>query len=417
MGFAVCIIAKCVEYPEGGRPQSQGKPHGGSAFLIGERQCALQESSDSGFLSWLSFQSNQQCYFDHGPLSVDNENAPCTIGRKPASGETAEYGMVLAMLVHVLALHGAFDLGLSALLDTIGTANDLAASLTPRTAAIKVTVAGVRRRVVTARGFRVPLIATSVLPQPDAVLLPALGEKTPATLSERLTQRDVTDAGGVLREWSQSGAWIGAACTGTFVLADSTLLDGHDATTSWWLAPLFRQRYANIELDETRVLVNSGPFVTAGAALAHIDLALGLIRRRSPSLAALTANYLLNEPRYSQAGFIVSDQLAHNDPMIERFEIWARLHLAKGFSLSEAARSAGTSERTLARRLRSVLGKSPLSYFQDLRVERAVHRLRTSNASVDRIASEIGYSDGVTLRTLLRRKLGRGIREIRSRRG
>jgi transcriptional regulator GlxA family with amidase domain len=324
--------------------------------------------------------------------------------------------MVLAMFVHVLTLQGAFDLGLSALLDTIGTANDLAASLTPPTAAIKVTVAGVRRRVHTARGFSVPLTATAMLPQPDAVLLPALGEKTPATLSERLTQRDVADAGGVLREWSQRGAWIGAACTGTFVLADSTLLDGHDATTSWWLAPLFRQRYANIELDESRVLVNSGPFVTAGAALAHIDLALGLIHRRSPSLAALTANYLLSEPRYSQAGFIVSDQLAHNDPMIERFEIWARRRLAKGFSLSDAARSAGTSERTLARRLRSVLGKSPLSYFQDLRVERAVHRLRTSNASVDRIAAEIGYSDGVTLRTLLRRKLGRGIREIRSRR-
>jgi transcriptional regulator GlxA family with amidase domain len=69
----------------------------------------------------------------------------------------------------------------------------------------------------------------------------------------------------------------------------------------------------------------------------------------------------------------------------------------------------------LARRLRTVLGKSPLSYFQDLRVERAVHLLQTSTASVDRIASEIGYSDGVTLRTLLRRRLGRGVRELRSR--
>jgi hypothetical protein len=79
------------------------------------------------------------------------------------------------------------------------------------------------------------------------------------------------------------------------------------------------------------------------------------------------------------------------------------------------APTAAIDERPLARRLRTVLGKSPLSYFQDLRVERAVHLLQTSNTSVDRIASEIGYSDGVTLRTLLRRKLGRGVREIRSR--
>jgi transcriptional regulator GlxA family with amidase domain len=165
------------------------------------------------------------------------------------------------------------------------------------------------------------------------------------------------------------------------------------------------------------MLVSSGSFVTAGAALAHIDLALGLVRRQSPALAALTARYLLIEPRASQATFVIPDHLAHNDPIVERFEHWARHHLAQGFSLAAAARSVGTSERTLARRLRNVLGRSPLSYFQDLRVERAVHLLQTSNTSVDRIAAQIGYSDGVTLRTLLRRKLGRGVRELRARNG
>jgi transcriptional regulator GlxA family with amidase domain len=319
------------------------------------------------------------------------------------------------MQVVVLALQGAFDLGLSALLDTLGTANELASSMDVPAAAINVTLVGVRRRVHTARGFSVPVVAAAKSRRPDAVLLPALGEKMPAALTERLTHPDVADAAGTLREWAQGGAWIGAACTSTFVLADSTLLDGHGATTSWWLAALFRRRYPRIGLDESRMLVSSGAFVTAGAALAHIDLALGLIRRQSPTLATLTARYLLIEPRASQATFIIPDHLAHNDPLVERFEHWARRRLAQGFSLSDAARSAGTSERTLARRLRTVLGKSPLSYFQDLRVERAVHLLQTSDASVERIASEIGYSDGVTLRTLLRRRLGRGVRELRSR--
>jgi transcriptional regulator GlxA family with amidase domain len=65
--------------------------------------------------------------------------------------------------------------------------------------------------------------------------------------------------------------------------------------------------------------------------------------------------------------------------------------------------------------MHAALGKSPLVYFQDLRVERAVHLLKTSNASVDQIASEVGYAEGVTLRALLRRRLGRGVREIRQR--
>ena len=109
-----------------------------------------------------------------------------------------------------------------------------------------------------------------------------------------------------------------------------------------------------MRLDESHMLVKSGRFVTAGAALSHMDLALWLIRQHSPKLADVTAKYLS---------------------------------------------------------LHAVLGKSPLSYFQSLRVERAVHLLKTGNESVEEIAARVGYADGVTLRTLLRRRRVRsGIR-------
>ena len=117
----------------------------------------------------------------------------------------------------------------------------------------------------------------------------------------------------------------------------------------------------------------------------------------------------------SQSIFAIPDHLAHADPVVERFERWARHKLSKGFSLSEAASAVGASERTLSRRLRAVLGKSPLSYFQDLRVEHAVHRLRTSNDSIELIAAQVGYADGTTLRLLLRRKIGRAVSELRLR--
>jgi transcriptional regulator GlxA family with amidase domain len=318
------------------------------------------------------------------------------------------------MRIYVLALDGVFDTGLSAILDTLGTADELAAQSSSRPPArSSVRLVGVRRHVRTFQGLTVPVTPAARLPRPDVAVVPALGCKTPETVRSALARPDVAELCPLLRRWAGAGALLTAACTGTFVLAESALLDGQSATTTWWLAPLFRERFPRVELDGSRMIVESGRYVTAGAALAHFDLALWLVRQRSPALAALVARYLLVDARPSQGVYAIPDHLAHSDPIVERFEHWARGRLAERFSLGAAARAAGVSQRTLARRLERVLGKSPLAYVHDLRVERAIHLLRTSDASVDAIAGEVGYTDGVTLRTLLRRKTGRGVRELR----
>ena len=334
---------------------------------------------------------------------------------KRTSGINDNYDINIAMRIYVLALNEVFDSGLTTLLDTFRMANDLAESAGIPTARFDVTVVGVSSRVFTRHGLSVPVRSAARLARPDVAIVPALGATMPDTLRVALDRRDTRDAQALLHRWSGKGSLVGAACTGTFVLAGTTLLNGHRATTSWWLGPFFRERFPQVVLDDSQMIVGSSRFVTAGAALAHLDLALWLIRRRSPALAALTARYLVIDSRPSQAAFMIPDHLAHSDPLVEQFERWARRKLPDGFSLSEAAQAAMTSERTLARRLQSVLGKSPLAYFQDLRVERAVHLLQTTAASVDQIASQVGYSDGVTLRTLIRRKIGRGVRELRVR--
>ncbi|NYH27512.1 GlxA family transcriptional regulator [Paraburkholderia bryophila] len=317
------------------------------------------------------------------------------------------------MNITVLTLEGVFDTGLAIVLDALTTANELSALQAWPGEPFQVSVAGVRRKVKSAQGLSVPVRPLADCPAPDLVIVPALGYKMPESLQAALARADVAEAAVALRGWAETGVRIAAACVGTFVLAESGLLAQHNATTTWWLAPLFRQRYPSVRLDTSHMLVNSGQFVTAGAAFSHIDMTLWLIRQASPELATLVANYLVVDSRPSQSAYIISDHLSHADPLVERFDRWARAHLDKGFNLDAAANELATSKRTLARRVRDVLGKTPVSHVQDLRIERAVHLLKTSSNSVDRIADMVGYADGVTLRTLLRRRLRKGIREIR----
>ena len=318
------------------------------------------------------------------------------------------------MRIAILALQGLFDTGLIVTLDTFKLANKFSAMQLGGSTRFDVSVVGVRRRVTSGQGLTIPVKAITSGLKPDWVVVPALSAGTPDVLVPALARRDVVDAKAQLQHWHAQGVRIAASCIGSFLLAEAGILDHCEATTTWWLAPLFRQRYPKVALDETRMLVPSGQIVTAGALMGHLDLALWLIRQASPGLASIVSRYMLADIRSSQAQYIIPNHLARADPLITRFEKWARGHLKEGFSLQTAARALAIGPRSLQRRCEAVLGKSPLAYFQDLRVERAQALIRANGQDIETIAAEVGYKDGATLRTLLRRRLGRGVRELRA---
>jgi transcriptional regulator GlxA family with amidase domain len=318
------------------------------------------------------------------------------------------------MRIAILALEGLWDTGLTVMLDTLTLADKFSVLQMGGTLRFNVSIVGVRKKVRSGQGLSVPVKTIAADLKLDWVVVPALNTGRPEQLVPALDRRDVKRAKEQLRKWHAEGARIAASCIGSFIVAETGLLDHQEATTTWWLAPLFRQRYPNVRLDEARMLVPSDIGVTAGAAMGHLDLALWLIRQASPELAAIVSRYLLADLRSSQAPFIIPNHLAQADPLIQRFERWARDRLKQGFSLQDAAEALATSPRTLQRRCEAVLGKSPLSYFQDLRVERAQSLLHGSGLDIEAIAAEVGYEDGATLRTLIRERLGRGVRELRA---
>ena len=197
------------------------------------------------------------------------------------------------MKIDVLALNGAFDTGLAAVLETFGQRTNLA---TPR----GFTSLGFERHRrwfaspnANQSGSQIPVTPSPGRAPPDWVIVPAIGERTPEPLAAALATPETRAAARILRQWYDQGADVAAACIGTFIAAESGVLNGEIATTTWWLAPYFRQRYPLVRLKDERMLVRSGRVLTAGAALSHMDIALWLIRQASPSLAATTARYLI----------------------------------------------------------------------------------------------------------------------------
>ncbi|HEX7308294.1 GlxA family transcriptional regulator [Lentzea sp.] len=312
------------------------------------------------------------------------------------------------MRIAVAAVDGAFDSGLAAIMDVFGAANALSAREGGAPLVLP-TVVGAGTQVRTGNGLVLTTVPHAELPEQDLVVMPAVGFRAPDEVVAAV--RD--PANGWVLELAPAGTALAAACSGAFFLAEAGVLDGLRATTSWWLGPAFRQRYPAVALEDSRTLVNDGPVTTAGAAFAHIDLALWIVQQRSLDLADQVARYLLIGDRPSQAAFALPTRLAQADPLMTAFERWARTHLADPPALAEAARALGVSLRTLQRTAQAVLGKSPLDFVQDIRLDEATHLLRTTALSAESIAGRVGYRNVGTLRELVRRRRGSTLEALR----
>jgi transcriptional regulator GlxA family with amidase domain len=238
----------------------------------------------------------------------------------------------------------------------------------------------------------------------DLIIVPGLGTASADELDAKLKSAACRRLGEMLVEAFEAGAMLAAPCASTFLLADTGLLNGRRATTTWWLAPLFRRRYPEVELVTDQIVVADWPIATAGAAMAQMDLMLAIVSRfAGQSLAKACANYLLLDERHSQAPFMAIAYLANQDLRIAKAEKWVRDNIARDFTVDELAEAVALAPRTFARRVAGTCGVSPIQFVQRIRTETALYLLETTRLSVEEIARHVGYAEPSTLRRLIRR--------------
>ena len=310
------------------------------------------------------------------------------------------------MEIAILVVDGMFDSGLAGILDVLDNANALGEEIS-EPPSWNVTTVGFQPQVRTGAGHLVAAQPVEHVEAADLLIVPARATRGPADVLDYVSGDKSLPVRKLLARTRARGTAIASACAGTFLLAETGILDGLRATTTWWLSPAFRTRYPAVQLEQDQMVIASDGITTAGAAFGHVDLALAIVRYRSPALADLVARYLVLDERPSQSAYIIPSALAQSDPTVAAFERWTRARLAEPVSIPSAARSIGVSERTLQRRIQRTLGMSPIRFVQDLRIERASHLLRTTGLSMETIARKVGYENANTLRVLLRERTGK----------
>ena len=231
----------------------------------------------------------------------------------------------------------------------------------------------------------------------------------PPALGKPLGADDMPALQVWLRQQHAAGVVLTSVCAGAFALAATGLLTQRRMTTHWSHAELLHQRFPDVIVDADQLIIDDGDIITAGGLMAWIDLGLRLVDRLlGPSVMMATARILLVDPAGREQRFysVFSPRLTHGDAAVLKVQHWLQATQAKETALATLAAEAGLEERTFLRRFQKATGMTTTEYCQRLRVGRARELLQFGNASIDRIAWEVGYSDPSAFRKVFTRIVG-----------
>ncbi len=252
-------------------------------------------------------------------------------------------------------------------------------------------------------GVRIaPHCAMDEVEQSDLVIVSAI-------LDIEKTMAEQGDVIPWLKKMYASGAHLASVCSGSFVLAETGLLDGKVATTHWGLASIFRQRYPQVRLKPERLITDAGDIYCSGAFNSCIDLAIYLVEKfYGHGVAVECAKALVHDiGRVDQTPYTpFLFQHSHNDAEVLEIQRDMETRFNDEFDVVNLAQRFGMGRRTLERRFKAATGDTPLVYLQRVRVEQAKKILETQSKTFDEISYGVGYENSSFFRRVFMKHTG-----------
>lgn len=172
---------------------------------------------------------------------------------------------------------------------------------------------------ITAQGFVevVPQYTIANCPPPDILVIPG-GETNVLTADDKFM--------AWVRDNASSREITLSVCTGAFVLSDTGLLDGKEATTHWGSVSGLRQQTPNATVHGDKRFIDNGSVITTAGISAGIDGSLHVVARLlGLQIAQQTARYMEYDwnpdPRYVSAYSELNPQLDARGQALQKADL------------------------------------------------------------------------------------------------
>jgi transcriptional regulator GlxA family with amidase domain len=217
---------------------------------------------------------------------------------------------------------------------------------------------------------------------------------------------------GWLRQKHGDGALITSVCSGSLLLAEAGLLNGHEATAHWAYRDMFQRHYPKVSFRSESVLclaAEGDRIVTAGGVSAWHDLVVYLIARFCGYRHAIqTAKvFLISGHSEGQSPYsVMTRPMESADGPVSDCQDWIADNYATTKPIEQRVKRSGLNTRTFSRRFRAATGLSPIEFVQAIRVEEAKQMLETDALPIEEVGASVGYEDPASFRRVFKRNVG-----------
>ncbi|HTZ70609.1 MAG TPA: helix-turn-helix domain-containing protein [Acetobacteraceae bacterium] len=214
---------------------------------------------------------------------------------------------------------------------------------------------------------------------------------------------------------------IGSVCSGAFVLAASSLLDGRRATTHWDFCTALHDFRPAVRLEPDAIFVADPPIYTSAGVTAGFDLCLALVESDlGQDIALAVARNLVLYMRRPGGQTQYSAALQARPPVAPRLTRLLEAvdaDPAAHWDLFALAERAAMSPRSLSRIFQKETRMTPAVFVTTVRLQRAQGLLEEAEWPLARVAERAGFGTLAQFHRAFQKQLGTTPAEYRQRFG